>query len=210
MVPPILVVSGIFWLLAYVLMIRRGFLDKTYGMPLVALCANISWEFIYSFILPHPRPQLYINIAWFALDTVILFQVIRFWKREFPDLSAGQFFPTFLFTLGSGFCLVLFSSIDLDDPIGKYAAFGQNLMMSALFIVMLYRRDDLRGQSIYIAAAKMIGTFFASWGFYPFFPFPDNLLLPFLFAATLVLDLVYMVMIYERCRKLNIAPWFRF
>lgn len=209
MVPPILVVSGIFWLFAYLLIIRRGFLDKTYGMPLVALCANISWEFIFSFILPHPTPQLYINVLWFALDTVILFQIIQFWKREFPDLSARQFFSALLFALGSGFCLVLFSSIDLDDPIGKYAAFGQNLMMSALFIVMLYRRDNLRGQSIYIAIAKMIGTLFAVWGFYPFFPFPENLLLPFLFASTLVLDLVYTAMVYQRCRKLNITPWLK-
>jgi hypothetical protein len=41
--------SGTFWALAYVLIIRRGFLDETYGMPFVALCANVSWEFIFSF-----------------------------------------------------------------------------------------------------------------------------------------------------------------
>jgi len=34
--------SGAFWTLACVLIIRRGFLDETYGMPLVALCANAS------------------------------------------------------------------------------------------------------------------------------------------------------------------------
>ena len=33
-------------------MIRRGFLDNTYAMPLVALC-NVSWEFIFSFLYPH-------------------------------------------------------------------------------------------------------------------------------------------------------------
>ncbi|MCI0561683.1 MAG: hypothetical protein MN733_24605 [Nitrososphaera sp.] len=96
------------------------------------------------------------------------------------------------------------------DPIGQYAAFGQNLMMPAVFIVMLYRQDDLRGQSIYIAAAKMIGTFFASWGFYPFFPFPDNLLLPFLFASTLVLDRAYTAMLYQKYREQNIHLWSRF
>lgn len=42
--------SGAFWTLTYVLMIRRGFVDRTYGMPLVALGANVSWEFIFSFL----------------------------------------------------------------------------------------------------------------------------------------------------------------
>jgi hypothetical protein len=42
--------SGIFWTLVYLLIIRLGFRDKTYGMPITALCANISWEFIFSFM----------------------------------------------------------------------------------------------------------------------------------------------------------------
>jgi hypothetical protein len=32
--------SGAFWTLTYVLMIRRRFVDRTYGMPLVALGAK--------------------------------------------------------------------------------------------------------------------------------------------------------------------------
>ena len=60
--------SGAFWALAYVLIIRRGFLDATYGMPLVALCANVSWEFIFSFVHPHGPVQRPVNIVWFLLD----------------------------------------------------------------------------------------------------------------------------------------------
>ncbi|MHC5853839.1 transmembrane-type terpene cyclase [Nostoc sp.] len=40
--------SGAFWILTYILLIQRGFKDQTYGMALVALCANLSWEFIGS------------------------------------------------------------------------------------------------------------------------------------------------------------------
>ena len=32
----ILVCSGVLWTLAYLLMIRQGFVDRTYGMPLAA------------------------------------------------------------------------------------------------------------------------------------------------------------------------------
>ena len=70
----ILTIGGIFWILAYVCIISKGFKDKTYGMPLIALCANISWEFIYSFVLPSSPPQLFINYLWFGLDCVIVFQ----------------------------------------------------------------------------------------------------------------------------------------
>ena len=43
-----MIVGGIFWSLAYFLIIRQGFKDRTYGMPLAALCANISWEAIFA------------------------------------------------------------------------------------------------------------------------------------------------------------------
>jgi hypothetical protein len=39
-----------------------------------------------------------------------------------------------------------------------YAAYGANLMMSALFLVMLLRRGDTRGQSVWIGIFKMLGT----------------------------------------------------
>jgi hypothetical protein len=48
----LLVGSGLLWTVTYLLIIRRGFLDHTYGMPLAALCANLSWEFVFSFVFP--------------------------------------------------------------------------------------------------------------------------------------------------------------
>jgi hypothetical protein len=40
---------------------------------------------------------------------------------------------------------------EFDDWDGAYSAFGQNLLMSVLFITMLYARRSLRGQSVSIA-----------------------------------------------------------
>ena len=81
--------SGAFWTFTYILMIRRGFLDTTYGMPLVALCANISWEFIFSFLYPHGPVQRPVNIVWFSVDLVILFQIVRYGPREFDEAPPG-------------------------------------------------------------------------------------------------------------------------
>ncbi|MCZ7372658.1 MAG: hypothetical protein O8C60_03205, partial [Candidatus Methanoperedens sp.] len=91
--------GGLFWSLTYILIIRRGFKDKTYGMPLVALCANISWEAIFSFVHPHSPPQLYINYIWFFLDVLIVLQFLKFGRSEFPKFSNKRFYTVFLLAL---------------------------------------------------------------------------------------------------------------
>ena|GEM_PF-3259334 len=37
--------TGLFWSLVYLLIIKQWFKDKTTGVPLPALRANIAWEF---------------------------------------------------------------------------------------------------------------------------------------------------------------------
>jgi hypothetical protein len=205
--------SGVFWALAYVLIIKRGFQDKTFGMPLAALCANISWEFIFSFVhLVHPGgvPQAYVDVIWFLCDAVIVFQLLKFWRLEFPDFSDRQFYAVFLLTLVTAFGLVLLISCEFGDWPGAYTAFGQNLMMSILFVAMLLRRNSLRGQSFYIALFKLLGTLLASLKFYLASPFSGvSVLLPFLYVAILAFDALYTVMVYKKCREQAVNPWRR-
>ena len=42
--------TALFWGLAYLGMIWRGFAGRTYGMPLPALAANLAWEFTIAFV----------------------------------------------------------------------------------------------------------------------------------------------------------------
>jgi hypothetical protein len=53
------ILSRIFWTITYLLIIQRSIQDKSVGMPMAAICMNIAWEFIFSFILPSNKPQLY-------------------------------------------------------------------------------------------------------------------------------------------------------
>ena len=191
--------GGIFWSLAYILIIFRGFKDKTYGMPLFALCVNISWELIFSFILPSTNPQIYINYIWLILDIFIMIQFLKFGKFELPTLSNKQFYTVFLLALATGFGLTLSVTYEFNDLEGVYAAFGDNLFMSILFIVMLFTRNNLRGQSIYIALFKMLGTAFNSVAFYLYEPITrGSVLLPFLFISIFVYDLIYVGLIYQK------------
>ena len=197
--------SGVFWTAVYILIIRLGFRDKTYGMPIAALCANISWEFIFSFLYPHDPPQNYITMVWFAFDLVIVFQTLRFGRVAFEP--AWLFYPAFILGLLVSFGAILAITVEFNDWDGKYAAFGQNLMMSVLFVAMLLKRQNVKGQSIYIALFKMAGTLLPSILF--FLRYPNSPLLNFLYVSIFVFDLIYAVLLYAKHRELGINPWTR-
>ena len=198
----IMMLGGLFWSATYILIIRRGFKDKTFGMPMAALCANISWEMIFAFFSPHDAPQLYVNYIWFSLDVVIVIQFLKYGKKEFPNISRWQFFAIFALGISIAIPMVLAVNYQLEDNVGAYAAFGQNLMMSILFVTMLINRKGIEGQSFYIALFKMIGTGLSSIAFYLYRPIAqDSILLQFLFIAIFVLDLIYTVGIYRKYKN---------
>ncbi len=190
--------AGVFWSATYVLIIFKGFRDKTPGMPMIAMCANLCWEFIFSFIYPHGGLQGRLDMIWLALDMVLLMQYVKYGRDEFSrSLPVEYFYPTLLLALALSFAIISASVPELNDPLGKYAAFAQNLMMSILFISMLRRRGSTRGQSVYIALFKMIGSLIPAVGFYLYL---RSDLVTALTAATLLFDLIYFWMIFKQQR----------
>jgi hypothetical protein len=189
-------VTGVLWTATYVLIIVRGFQDRTYGMPAAAMCANICWEFYFGFVQPTPAPQVFVNRVWFLFDVVILAQYVRYRRTDYPpNLSPRWFAPMLGLMLAVTFGLVVLISREFDDPHGRYTAFGGNLLMSILFITMLLRRNSLAGQSLAIALCKMLGTAVVSVGFAVVEP--PRLLLSFLSVAIFVFDLIYVVAVYR-------------
>lgn len=199
----ILIAGGIFWILTYIFIISKGYKDKTYGMPLFALCANISWEFIYSFVLSHSPPQLYINYLWFGLDVAIVVQFFKYHRNEFPNISTLKLYIVFVVALAFAFSIILSGGLYLGDIDGAYAAFGQNLLMSVLFVFMFFKRGNtLRGQSIFIAVFKMLGTGLTSIHFYFFESVSQSsIVLPVLFMFIFIFDLLYTVLILNQYKK---------
>jgi hypothetical protein len=192
-----------FWILTYILTISKGFKDKSYGMPLLALCANISLEFVYSFVEPHPPPQIYINYLWFGLDTIIVFQFFKYYKNEFSNLSSSEIGIVFGLLIFTALGIILSGALIFGDSSGVFSAFGQNLLMSILFIVMFFNRGkSLRGQSIFIVISKMIGTGLTSLYFYLFNPVThSSVILPFLFVSIFIFDFIYAILVYDRYKK---------
>jgi hypothetical protein len=187
--------AGLCWTLAYLLIIRVGLRERTYGMPIVAFAANISWEFIYAFVRPSNGVQHTINIVWFLLDCVIGYTIVRFGPDEFPYLSRSVFYGCFLALLGFAYPAVNLFGTQFDVGDGLVSAFAMNLVMSALFISMFMARPAGRGQSVGIATAKLAGTAFASASVAVKSDLAARYhggLLPYLYIACFLLDLVYL------------------
>lgn len=197
---------GLFWTLTYVLIIKRGFEDHTFGMPLLALCTNISWECIFAFIYPHGRTQRIVNTVWFLFDGVILFQIVQFGNTG--RLPAVLFLFFVALVLATAFYLTLFITRQFNDWRGQYTAFAGNLLMSILFISMLIERGNLAGQSIYIALFKLAGTFIPAVAFYRYYHPPK--IINLLSLSTFVFDLIYVVLVYEKSTELGLNVWTRF
>lgn len=186
---------GLFWIITYILIIKRGFQDKKYGMPMAAICANISWEFIFAFMYPQNDLQRIFTFLWFMLDVVIMMQFLLYGYKEYKKMIPRKiFYASFFITLAVSFFIILAMIHEFNDIAGKYAAFSQNLMMSGLFIALFIQRGNLSGQSMGIAVCKMIGTMFAAVGFYMYFRTP---LITIISLATLIYDWIYIVLIYR-------------
>jgi hypothetical protein len=155
-------ISGVCWTIVYIDMIRLGFKDKTYGMPLFALALNLCWEGIYSYTYLTSDPgniQGYINLAWFLFDIVIAVTYIKYGRSDFSrQYDPKYFIPWSLLALVTALAVQLAFVAEFGGVGAGYSAFLQNLLMSVLFVNMLVLRKSGKGQSLVIAVSKWLGT----------------------------------------------------
>lgn len=158
--------GGLVWLVAYISAIRVGFRERAVALPTVAICLNITWEIVHSIVYTPPRQiDLYTNLAWLALDLVLIFQLFRFGRKEEGVPELARYFPLVVAgTLVLAFAghvtfheHVTANSIFPDES-GAIPAFIINLVMSVLFIAMYFERRDGAGLSKTVAWAKFIGS----------------------------------------------------
>ena len=168
----ITVLGDLLWAFAYIVAIVIGFKRKTFGIPILAVCLNITWEFVYTAIHPPGSAvTLGLHLAWLFIDVVILFQIFRY----------GRLCPTTR-PLGKHFALAVVAVLALciaghltwhaaqnamaifPDTLGVTSAFMINLVMSVLFVSMAMRHPDHPGLSLTVGWAKLVGTALISLG----------------------------------------------
>lgn len=158
----LMILSGICWSIVYIELIRGGFKDKTYAMPLFALGLNFAWETLYSvdqlFLGSEPL-QGVVNLIWAALDAIIIVTYFKYGREYFPEKAKKYFVPFSILAFVSCFVMQFAFYFQFHKvPASQYSAFAQNAAMSVLFLVMLYQRGNTRGQTLLMAIAKCIGT----------------------------------------------------
>jgi hypothetical protein len=196
----------IFWTITYVLIIIECSRDKIYGIPLPAVCANLSWEIIFS-VGPFFDTLARLSVGvWLVLDLVIFSQYIRFWRTDYPkNLSRHLFMPMLSGTALFSFGIIFLSLLNRDDRVILLVPFGQNFMMSVLFVSMFLRRNSLSGQSFYIGLFKMLGTAAAFLSHFPVIP--KEWLFDLVCLGTFIYDFAYVTMLYRKYRSLGRNPW---
>jgi hypothetical protein len=200
---------NLMWVILYILVVRQGFREKTFGIPMVALWCNLNFDIIDTYIYPAYPIQVIINHIYIVMDLIILYQVVRFWRSDFGQMPAWQFYTGMALAAVGSFALMMAFIHDVHDIPELRTAWSNVLLNSALFIAMLYRRPNLLGQSIYIGLAKLFGTGPLVLAFY-IFPVPgfeNSVLLPVLYVGIFLLDLYYVILVYYRSRQLGISPW---
>ncbi len=229
---------ALFWLPAYFFIIRRGFREKTYGMPIVAMLGNWPWEWIFGFGLVTACPMVWENcpsrllqLANFAaafLDAFIVYTIVRFGREKFKDPFIHRYYYLILlfgliasfaiqytFISEIGFPNVYQLRVDgqvppflLGDDGGSYSAYALTFLMGILFIFMFLRREGLEGQSFIIAMAMLLGNLAGYLFLLVLGPVSD--LLQVLLWLTFFVNVVYAVMVYRKSLELGINPWRRF
>lgn len=162
--------SGIGWMIVYEECIRLGFRDKVCAMPFWALGLNFAWESInfvgellfnwHGAMAGMTLVQTVVNGFWAGLDVVILYTWFRYGRKEWAKTNPEKWFvPWSVLGLVCCFALQIVFIVQFGGvAAAEYSAFGQNLLMSVLFIDMYWKRGSMEGQSVLLAVAKWLGT----------------------------------------------------
>lgn len=203
------------WTLVYALMVKRGIQDKTFGMPIIALAIDLSWEFYNTFLVGIPIPQRIPAASWFALNLGVLYTCYRYGRNDFDWPLLKRWFRTLLsVTLVVAFFLVYNFIEAFGDHYGALSASFAMIVYSTLLPVMLMRRNSLAGQSLYIALLILIGDitgFIAT--IYAQANLDTNLPLGWMYAVNIYVlpaHLFYVYLVWWMARRDGINPWKRF
>ena len=205
------VLGCVLWGAAYLLVIVTCFRQKTYGIPLAAICMNITWEIlsVFFWVAVRREPAFhYADIAWLCMDLVIISQLLRYGRQQQTIRQIrDQFYPVVAGTLILAFLGQYTFPMTYRDQDGFVLAFIINMGMSILFVFMFFARPDLRGLSYPVAWLKMLGTLCESIMCVKWMPathpeITNFSFFYFLYVTTFVFDCIYIGQLWAARREL--------
>ncbi|KAI1845194.1 hypothetical protein JX266_008741 [Neoarthrinium moseri] len=194
--------TGILWTIAYVLYIRQGFQDRSYGMPLFALCANIGWEFVYGVVFPISYAETLTFVPWVLIDCGIIYTTVKFgpeqWKHA--PLVANNLVPILACgtALGIAGHVAFIKTCSSVVEAALYSGFTLQVILGAASVAQLMSRNNTSGHTWTIWVCRSIGSFLAvvmfSWRYWHYpadYPAVGSPMTIFIFTCVEIADLTY-------------------
>lgn len=231
--------SGVFWLIAYILIIYRGFKDKSYGMPVVALCGNLAWEIIFGLGLETGCPATWAscpagliqarNFIWMLFDLVILYTVLKFGRhlfthpivrKNFTWIVLGGVAVAFFvinaiipeFWVQNAWGVVVNSQTPAFLPLTiQGGSYYTGFGLNLMMSVLFVVMIIVRGNVEGQSVYIAINKWLGSLAAYAFM-LADNVSSPLvniLYAVVFLLDVGYVLLVYRRSKLEGINPWKR-
>jgi hypothetical protein len=200
------------WVVVYALYIRSIFKKKFIEAPIFAQCGNIGWEFVWSFLFYTDMGLLlrWCYRFWFFFDLVIFYGVLRYGWEQVRTESFRKVLRPLLVAIavfqGMGFYFMAASG--LDTPIGANSAFLLNLILSMLYIFVLFQQRELGNLdrvSWLIAWLKMIGTGTNTIFVNIHAEYAHNYFLRFVSISIAVVDCIYIYLVWRLQRQARSA-----
>lgn len=202
-----LAISDGLWIATYILCIRQAAKDKVYAIPPTALAANWMLEITFTLIYPPPPPVGYAMVPMALFTTILAYQYFKYAKNDpsLPNIHPKWMLPIFVLSCVMSMPLVMATTHHFQDNNWHISNFVV-LLDSALWVHMILRRNDMRGQSLYIGLCKGIGSAGVAVAFVLLFGINHPLIIISV-ILTAILDVWYVGLIFVKCRELGINPW---
>jgi hypothetical protein len=174
------------------------------------VAANVAWEILYTVVRRTPALPIFVVPVWLAIDAAILHQYLRYAparRRRAAEAAPARLYVKVAAAVAVAFVLEYAAVVDWADRDGVCSGFAVNVVFSLACVAMVERRRDVRGQSMYIALAKLAGSAVmiphayvlhgALWSLRAFL------------GVTLLGDVTYAALLHRRLEAQGIRPWGR-
>ena len=189
------------WVFTYIIIIRTIRKNKFIEIPLIAVTANFAWEFLWSFVFITNMGLLYVwgYRLWFFLDCFIVFGLFKYGYKQIGIESLQKYSKLIIAIAIVFWTYILYYYIKIyDEPLshmGAYSGYILNVMMSAMYIPVLFRLGKTQPFSKWAAWFKGVGTLLIS--IFCYLKFDDGFLLS-LCIVTAILDIAYIYFIMTK------------
>ena len=187
------------WVIVYIIIIQKIRKIQFIEIPMIAICANFAWEFLWSWVFTTNMGLLYVwgYRIWFFLDCFIVYSIFRYGYKQLVSMPKSFANGIMIGGLAACFFMLYFYIKIYDAPIshmGAYSGYVLSVLMSALFISLLIRKNDITLFSEVNAWLKFLGTLLVT--VFCFMHFTDWFLLS-MGVVTAVLDVFYLTFYYR-------------